>query len=103
MNSEYISNPLFENDGTPQELKSGEEFSDLKIIIFSVEDKPYKIQHLYKNIKVDGYVWKNRYGLKEIMNAMHAVSITNQFYISPELNTTVHPKKVLEITDFDVF
>jgi len=43
MNSEYISNPLFENDGTPQELKSGEEFSDLKIIIFSVEDKPYKI------------------------------------------------------------
>ncbi|QXP68822.1 response regulator [Polaribacter sp. R2A056_3_33] len=103
MNSEYISNPLFENDGTPQELKSGEEFSDLKIIIFSVEDKPYKIQHLYKNIKVDGYVWKNRDGLKEIMNAMHAVSTTNQFYISPELNTTVHPKKVLEITDFDVF
>jgi hypothetical protein len=37
------------------------------------------------------------------MNAMHAVSTTNQFYISPELNTTVHPKKVLEITDFDAF
>jgi hypothetical protein len=34
---------------------------------------------------------------------MHAIFITNQFYISPELNTTVHPKKVLEITDFDVF
>ncbi|MDN3620515.1 response regulator [Polaribacter undariae] len=106
-----ISDLSFKNDGTPQELKSGEElihktrkeFLDLKIIVFSVEDKPYKIQHLYKNLKIDGYVWKNRNGLKELRNAMHRIYTTNQFYISPELNTTVHPKQALEITDFDVF
>ncbi|MGJ8761007.1 hypothetical protein [Polaribacter sp. HaHaR_3_91] len=55
---------------------------------------------MYKKLKIDGYVWKNR---KELRNAMHAIFTTNQFYISPELNTTVLPKKVLEITDFDAF
>lgn len=105
-----ISDLSFQNDGTPQKLKSGEEliekirndFSGLKIVVFSVEDKPYKIQHLYKTLRVDGYVWKNRNGLKELKNAMHAISTSNQFYISPELNTTVHPKQVVEITDFDI-
>ncbi|WP_166384181.1 response regulator [Polaribacter sp. 11A2H] len=106
-----ISDLSFKYDGTHQELKSGEEllekirkeFIDLKIIVFSVEDRPYKIQHLYKNLKIDGFVWKSRSGLKELKNAMNAILTTNQFYISPELNTTVHPKQVVEVTDFDVF
>ncbi|MGK0329942.1 response regulator, partial [Polaribacter sp.] len=69
-----ISDLSFVNDGTPQKLKSGEEliekirkeYPDLKIIVFSVEDKSYRIQHLYNNLKIQGYVWKNRNGLKEL-------------------------------------
>lgn len=106
-----ISDLTFVNDGTPQELKSGEEliqkirneFAEIKIVVFSVEDKPFKVQNLYKNLKIDGYVWKNRNGLIELKNALHTIYRSNQFYISPELNTTIHPKKVLEVTDFDIF
>lgn len=106
-----ISDLSFENDGTPQELKSGDEliekirtkFLDLKIIVFSVEDKPYRIQNLYKNLNIQGYIWKNRNGLKELKKAIINAFTTNQFYISPELNSTIHPKKAIEITDFDVF
>ena len=106
-----ISDLSFENDGTPQKLKSGEEliekvreeFPDLKIIVFSVEDKPYRIQHLYKNLKIQGYVWKNRNGLKELKTAIHSIFSTDDFYISPDLNSAVHPKKAVEITNFDVF
>ncbi|PQJ82905.1 response regulator [Polaribacter glomeratus] len=106
-----ISDLSFEKDGTPQKLKSGEElinklrkkFSDLKIIVFSVEDKPFRIQHLYKNLKIQGYVWKNRNGLKELKKAIHAVFFTDQFYISPDLNSAIHPKKAVEITDYDIF
>ncbi|TXD53111.1 MULTISPECIES: response regulator [unclassified Polaribacter] len=106
-----ISDLSFVNDGTPQKLKSGEEliakirteFPDLKIIVFSVEDKPYRIQHLYHTLKIQGYVWKNRNGLKELKEAIHSVFTSNEFYISPELNSAVHPKKAIEITEFDVF
>ncbi|MCL7764751.1 response regulator [Polaribacter sp. Z014] len=106
-----ISDLSFENDGTPQELKSGEEliekisneFLDLKIIVFSIEDKPYIIQHLYKNLKIDGYVWKNRNGLKELKKAIHTISTSKQFYISPGLNSAIQSKQAVEITAFDVF
>ena len=106
-----ISDLSFENDGTPQKLKSGEEliekvreeFPDLKIIVFSVEDKPYRIQHLYKNLKIQGYVWKNRNGLKELKTAIHSIFTLDQFYISPDLNSAIHPKKAVEITEFDIF
>lgn len=114
MNEPYnlvISDLSFVNDGTPQELKSGEEliekirteFPDLKIIVFSVEDRPYRIQHLYKDLKIQGYVWKNRNGLKELKNAIHSVFTTDKFYISPELNGVIHPKKAVEITEFDIY
>ncbi|PQJ72321.1 MULTISPECIES: response regulator [Polaribacter] len=106
-----ISDLSFKNDGTPQELNSGdeliekirEEFPDLKIIVFSVEDKSYRIQNLYKNLKIQGYVWKSRNGLKELKNAIKIVSSSDQFYISPDLNVAIHPKKTIEITDFDIF
>jgi DNA-binding NarL/FixJ family response regulator len=106
-----ISDLSFVNDGTPQKLKSGEEliekirkeYPDLKIIVFSVEDKSYRIQHLYNNLKIQGYVWKNRNGLKELKNAIYSIFTTDEFYISPDLNSLINPKKAVEITDFDIF
>ena len=105
-----ISDLSFENDGTPQKLKSGDEliekirkeFSDLKIIVFSVEDKPFRIQNLYNNLKIQGYVWKNRNGLKELKKAIHNAFNGGDFYISPELKSAIHPKKTIEITVYDV-
>lgn len=106
-----ISDLSFENDGTPQRLKSGLaliekvkiEFPNLKIIVFSIEDKPFKIQHLYHNLKIQGYVWKNRNGLKELKKAIHFIFENTQFYISPDLNHAIHPKKAVEISDFDIY
>ena len=105
-----ISDLSFVHDGTPQELASGEaliakirdEFSDTKIIVFSVEDKPYRIQYLYNNLKVQGYVWKNRNGLQELKKAIKAIYSSDEFYISPDLNGAIHPKKAVEITDYDI-
>ncbi|MGK0412855.1 MAG: DNA-binding NarL/FixJ family response regulator [Polaribacter sp.] len=106
-----ISDLSFQNDGTPQKLKCKEDliekirhnFPDLKIIIFSVEDTSCRIQHLYNNLKIQGYVWKNRNGLQELKKAIHSIFISDEFYISPDLNITIYPRKPLEISDFDVF
>ncbi|UAM98409.1 response regulator [Polaribacter litorisediminis] len=106
-----ISDLSFQNGGPPQKLKCGEDFikkirydfPDLKIIIFSIEDALHRIQYLYNNLKIQGYVWKNRNGLQELKKAVHSIFTSDEFYVSPDLNMTIHPRKALEITDFDVF
>tara|TARA_R110001606_G_scaffold115362_1_gene243424 strand:- start:1852 stop:2520 length:669 start_codon:yes stop_codon:yes gene_type:complete len=105
-----ISDLSFIEDHNQQEIKSGDdliakvraEFPDLKIIVFSVEDKPYRIQNLYKNCRVNAYVWKNRNAKKELKKAIKTVFITDEFYISPDLSSAIHPKQAVEITDYDI-
>ena len=105
-----ISDLSFIEDHHEQQLKTGEdlikkareEFPNLKIIVFSVEDKPYRIQNLYKNLAVNAYVWKNRNGEKELGKAIHAIYNSEKFYISPGLKNAIHPKKAIEISDYDI-
>lgn len=76
-----ISDLSFIEDHNEQELKSGddlivkvrEEFPNIKIIVFSVEDKPYRIQNLYKIHQINAYVWKNRNAQKELKKAIQTV------------------------------
>tara|TARA_R110002050_G_scaffold118156_1_gene235352 strand:- start:3560 stop:4228 length:669 start_codon:yes stop_codon:yes gene_type:complete len=106
-----ISDLSFIEDHHQQEIKSGDdliakvrgEFPNLKIIVFSVEDKPYRIQNLYKNCKINAYVWKSRDGKKELKKAIQTVSETDEFYISPDLKSAIHPKQAVEITDYDIY
>jgi DNA-binding NarL/FixJ family response regulator len=105
-----ISDLSFIEDHHQQEIKSGDdliakvrgEFPNLKIIVFSVEDKPYRIQNLHKNCKINAYVWKNRNAKRELKKAIQTVFITDEFYISPDLKSAIHPKKAVEITDYDI-
>lgn len=105
-----ISDLSFIEDYHEQKLKSGEEliqkvraeFPDLKIIVFSVEDKPYRIQNLHKNLGIDAYVWKNRNGEKELEKAIQAIYNSTEFYISPDLKNTIHPKQAIEISEYDI-
>ncbi|KGL62919.1 response regulator [Polaribacter sp. Hel1_85] len=106
-----ISDLSFVKDHHHQELTSGdvliakvrEEFPNLKIIVFSVEDKSFRIQHLYKTLKINAYVWKNRNGQKELKKAIQHIYSNEEFYISEELSSAIHPKKAIEITEYDIF
>lgn len=105
-----ISDLSFEKDGHEQKITSGEEliqvvkqeFPELKIIVFSVEDKAYRIQTLRKDYHIDAYVWKHRHGLNELLQAIKKVSASNTFYISPQLAYTLSNRNSIEITDYDV-
>ncbi|PQJ77988.1 response regulator transcription factor [Polaribacter porphyrae] len=105
-----ISDLSFIEDHIPQKIKSGEglvkqvrgAFPNLKIIIFSIEDKPFRIQNLYKNLRVNAYVWKNRNAQIELKKAIHTIYKTDDFYITQDLKSAIHPKKAIEITEYDV-
>ena len=106
-----ISDLSFEKDATEQKITSGDElvkevrkeFPDLKIVIFSVEDKTYTIQTLFNEHKINGYVWKSRDGLRELKQALQKIYNSEIIYISPQIAGSMSKSKAIEIADYDIF
>ena len=81
----------------------GKELPDLKIVVFSVEDKTYRIQALFNEHKINGYVWKSREGLRELKKAIQKIYSSESFYISPHCANAISKSDVIEIVDYDIF
>lgn len=104
-----ISDLSFVDNHNPQRLVTGEELikeakdlqPKLKTIVFSIEDKPYRIQHLCRELGVDAYVWKSIHGQKELKRAIYSV-LEGDFFITPKLSHTLKTIETFEITEYDV-
>lgn len=104
-----ISDLSFLENPNPQRLHTGEDLileakkiqPLLKTIVFSVEDKPYRVQQLCNKLKINAYVWKSIHGEKELKKAVQDVD-NNTFFISPKLSHVLKQKESFEITDYDV-
>ncbi|WP_316930907.1 DUF5932 domain-containing protein [Lacinutrix jangbogonensis] len=77
------------------------EYPDLKIIVYSVEDRLQKVRTLINQHKANAYVCKGRRGLTELNAAINAV-YKNDRYLSHQVTSALNPKTDLEIDDFDV-
>jgi DNA-binding NarL/FixJ family response regulator len=106
-----ISDLSFVNDHLEQKLNSGDElikavrkeFPFLKIIVFSVEDKIFRIQSLFNDQKINGYVWKSRDGLRELKQAIQTTFNSKASYISPHCSNAMIKGEAIEIADYDLF
>jgi two-component system, NarL family, captular synthesis response regulator RcsB len=104
-----ISDLSFKEDHRPEQLKSGKEliqavkelFPEIKIIVFSIEDKSYPIKSLFEMYNIDGYVVKGRNTKLELKNAIETV-YTEQKFISPELSHFLVDKTINEIDAYDI-
>lgn len=103
-----ITDLSFDADHVPKKLTTGQELiaaakhiqPSLKVIVYSVENKPHPIQHLFRKLEIDGYVVKGRNNIPELKKAMAAVYLDNQ-YRSPEISQVLSDKSLDEIDDFD--
>ncbi|MFD1294209.1 response regulator [Lutibacter holmesii] len=106
-----ISDLSFDQDHNTQKITSGDAlikevrsaFPELKIAVFSVEDKAYTIQTLFNEYKINAYVWKGREGLRELKRAIQLIEQSNRIYISPELSGHIATDNAVEITAYDIF
>ncbi|NER14545.1 response regulator [Leptobacterium flavescens] len=104
-----ISDLSFKQDHREQKYPSGEELikalkeesPDLKVIIFSVEDRPQKIRKLFDELQIDAYVCKGRKGSEELKNAVVDV-YNHKKYISSEVADALTKKNVVEISPYDI-
>lgn len=104
-----ITDLSFKPDHRPQQFASGEalvkqlkqEFPDLKIIVYSIEDRLQSVKRLLQDYKANAYVCKGRKGLTELAEAIAEVD-QNKRYLSPQVAHALSPKADLEIDDFDI-
>jgi DNA-binding NarL/FixJ family response regulator len=104
-----ITDLSFKPDHREQTFSGGEdlikklktETPELKIIVYSIEDRFQKVRSLMQQDQVNAYVCKGRRGLIELAKAIHQV-YDNNYYLSPQIEQALSPKADLEIEDYDM-
>jgi len=90
-------------------LTSGEELieavkneqSNIKIIVYSIDERGYKIRYLMDDIHIDGYVSKGRDSTNELIKAIKDV-YNGKKYISKHLAYLKKPALVAEMDELDL-
>jgi DNA-binding NarL/FixJ family response regulator len=104
-----ITDLSYKADHRQQKYPSGEvlikaikqEYPSLKIIAYSVEDRPQKVRTVMLDCKSDAFVCKGRNGLKELDEAIAAV-LHDQTYLSPQIGNALRETSTAEIGDYDI-
>lgn len=105
-----ISDLSFKTDHNKNQLNSGEEliqavraFSpDIKIIVFSIDDRLHRIKTLFEDLNVNGYVLKGRNTTYDLKIAIEKAFNNESENISAELLPLLQNKTTSEINNYDI-
>jgi DNA-binding NarL/FixJ family response regulator len=105
-----ISDLSFKADHNKNQLNSGEEliqavravYPDIKIIVFSIEDRPHRIKMLFDELNVNGYVLKGRNTMFDLKIAIQKAFNNQSENISSGLLHLLQDKTTSEINDYDI-
>lgn len=105
-----ISDLSFVQDHRKVTLKSGDDLIEavkkeqpkIKIIVYSIEDKGFRINSLFENLNINAFVHKGRKSILELKIAITTILTENLKYISPQMNYVLQDKIINEIDDFDI-
>jgi two-component system capsular synthesis response regulator RcsB len=105
-----ISDLSFKTDHRENKLTCGDELieavkkiqPDIKTIVFSIEDKSYRIKSLFNNLGINAYVSKGRNSIPELKNAVERIFKTDEKSISSGLTYTLNDKSLHEIEAYDI-
>ncbi|TDP57772.1 response regulator [Flavobacterium dankookense] len=104
-----ISDLSFVEDYREVTIASGEELiqaikeiqPEIKVIVYSVEDKPYIIKTLFDEAQINGYVKKGRNSISQLKTAIETL-LYGKTFISPELAHALQDKTGKEIDSYDI-
>lgn len=112
-NSPYdllISDLSFKTDHRENQLTTGEELitavkkiqTDIKTIVFSIEDKSFRIRSLFNDLGINAYVSKGRNSIPELKKTIENVFTDEAKIISAELSHALNNKSMFEIENYDI-
>ncbi|MFD1601926.1 response regulator [Flavobacterium artemisiae] len=105
-----ISDLSFKSDHRKTTLNSGEELieaankvqDNLKKIVFSIEDKNFRIKSLFNDLGINAYVSKGRNSITELKNAIEATFRNEERILSSDLSFNFNDKTLIEIESYDI-
>lgn len=106
-----ISDLSFKEDHRENKIKNGEELitaikkiqPEIKTIIFSIEDKSFKINSLFNNQKINAYVVKGRNSINDLKTAVLETYKNNKRILLPEdQKHSFNKKAIIEIEAYDI-
>lgn len=105
-----ISDLSFKADHRERKLTSGEalitavkqQFPEIKIIAFSIEDRSYRIRSLFEQLHIDGYVMKDRNSIPELKKAIVKAYSSDTKNQSQEIAQLLKQKTINEIDQYDI-
>ncbi|MBF4467064.1 response regulator transcription factor [Flavobacterium sp. LC2016-12] len=105
-----ISDLSFKSDHRKTDLSSGEELIEainivqpsLKKIVFSIEDKSYRIKSLFHDLKINAYVSKGRNSINELRKAIEGTFRGEEKILSSDLSFSFNDKTLIEIESYDI-
>ena len=105
-----ISDLSFKPDHRQNRISSGEELieavkkiqPDLKIIVFSIEDKSFRIKSLFTNLGINAYVSKGRDSIPELKKTIENLYTNEKATPSIEVNRALRSKSIFEIEAYDI-
>jgi two-component system capsular synthesis response regulator RcsB len=105
-----ISDLSFKPDHRENRLSTGEELIDavkklqpnIKTIVFSIEDKSFRIKSLFNNSGINAYISKGRNSIPQLKNAVQNIFNNDEKIISLELSHILRDKSILEIEAYDI-
>jgi two-component system, NarL family, captular synthesis response regulator RcsB len=105
-----VTDLSFKEDYRKDKLKSGESLIEairalqpnIKIVVFSIEDKPYRIKSLFEKQHINGFVMKGRDSIPELKKAIETVFNSEEKYISPNIAYVLQDKTINEIDNYDL-
>jgi two-component system, NarL family, captular synthesis response regulator RcsB len=104
-----ITDLYFEDDGKLQIIRDGfgliaaarEIQPDIRVIVFSAENKPAIIRSLYDTLHIDGFVRKARHDVRDLKTAFTTI-ISGDRYYSRETAQLLKQHKAYDFSEFDV-
>lgn len=95
-----ITDLSFKSDHRKVDLTSGDELIEainkvqpkLKKIVFSIEDKSYRIKNLFNELGINAYVTKGRNSIAELRNAIESTFNNEEKILSSDLSFNFNDK-----------
>lgn len=105
-----ISDLSFKADHRENKLVSGEELieavkkiqPDIKTIVFSIEDKSFRIKSLFNTLKINAYISKGRNSIPELQNAIQRIYNHEDVKLTVAIAHALRDNSLFEIESYDI-
>lgn len=99
----------FKTDHLEERIKGGRELIEilkqadpnLKVLVNTIEDHPHTVKALWDSGNIDGYVCKDRNGMRELKEAIFNLT-RGKTYNSPKIERSLKQENLIILNDFEI-